>query len=246
MATGAATGNMSNQTAHHKPSPEHIDTAPVSMAAEDILVTLAGRALSLATNHNRRIMIGIAGGPGSGKSTMAATLVDMLNEMVPHSAAVMGMDGYHREHAKLVATGDVEQKGAPHTLHAAGFISQIKKLKSTKENVSCPAYSREIEDVVPDAFTIAGNVPIIIVEGNYLLLGHETWSELAGLFDLSVHLSVPRDVVMRRLLARHAEHGLFDQDHINKHVDKVDMANYDLVEAARGRADLVFDVADAR
>lgn len=223
------------------------DVAPPSVAlpAEDILVSIAGQALSLATKKNKRVLIGLVGGPGSGKSTMSNALVGMLNEMVPHSAAVFGMDGFHRRHADLEASGEVGDKGKPHTFDAAAFAKTLARVKTGAVDVSLPIYSREIEDVVDDGMSIPSNVPIIIVEGNYLLLDQGDWSSIKPMLDLSIFLDVARDVVKQRLLKRHAEHGLFSQERNEAHVENVDLANFDLVTRSRDRADQIFFVADA-
>ena len=118
----------------------------------------------------------------------------------------------------------------------------LKKLKTAQQPVSVPGYSRKIEDVVPDAMTIAANVPILIVEGNYLLLDTPPWDEIADLLDLSYFLHVPADLTRARLLKRHAEHGRFEPDWIERHVTEVDMVNYDVVEASAPRADVYVEL----
>ena len=108
--------------------------------------------------------------------------------------------------------------------------------------ISVPGYSRKIEDVVPDAFSIAGNVPILIVEGNYLLLDSSPWNEIAGLLDLSFFLHLSEDITRARLLRRHAEHGRFTPEWIERHVGDVDMVNYSVVESSSDRADVFIEL----
>ncbi len=120
--------------------------------------------------RGQRIAIGIAGGPGVGKSTLAAELVTMLDAVHPGSAALVPMDGFHMKHAKLEAMGQTDYKGAPHTFEGAAFVSFLHHLKHATGPVSGPGYSRKIEDTVDDAFTVQPEARILIVEGNYLLL----------------------------------------------------------------------------
>lgn len=222
-----------------------VASSAIELPAEDILVSIAGQALSIATQEKRRVLIGLTGGPGSGKSTMTDALVGMLNDMVPHSAAALGMDGYHRRHADLVAAGEVDEKGKPHTFDAAGFADALTRVKSTDQDIWLPTYSREIEDVVDDGQMIAGNVPIIVVEGIYLLLDQGDWASVLPLLDLAVFLDVDRDVIIKRLLKRHAEHGLFSEERNKRHIENVDMVNFDLVTSTRNRAHQIFFVSDA-
>jgi len=211
----------------------------LSATPDDALVALAGHAVALAARRDGRVLFGIAGGPGSGKSTLAAQLVELLNATVPSSAALVPMDGFHLSHAHLVEQGTVAEKGAPHTFDGAGFVALLETLKTAKSAVGLPAYSREIEDVVPDAASIASNVPILVVEGNYLLLERDPWKRVRDLLDYAVFLELEWNVVRARLLTRHDEHGRFTTERNVSHVDGIDRANFELVRTGRGRADLV-------
>ena len=89
-------------------TPERLKLTPQSA-----LSRLVAHGLDMESQAHRRIAIGIAGGPGVGKSTLAAELVTMLNATRPGSAALVPMDGFHMRHAKLEALGTVDHKGAP-------------------------------------------------------------------------------------------------------------------------------------
>lgn len=226
-------------------APDQPTSGPEVIEADegDALATLAGHAIALASDRNRRVLIGLAGGPGSGKSTLATKLVDVLTEAVPGSAALVPMDGFHRRHMDLIAAGTVDAKGAPHTFDAEAFVTFVAQLKRAEAAVSGPSYSREIEDVVPDAFSIAANVPILVIEGNYLLLDDGAWTGVRPLLDYAAFLDVDREVVRARLIKRHAEHGLFSEERNKRHIEQVDLKNFDLVARSSVRADLIFRIA---
>lgn len=211
-------------------------------AALDWLVAQSSETLA---RLDRRVAIGLAGGPGVGKSTLATQLVEALNAANPGSAAYVPMDGFHMLHAKLETLGTVKDKGAPHTFEGGGFADFLAGLKSAAGPVSGPGYSREIEDVVLDAFIVPADVKLLIVEGNYLLLGNAPWWRIKPLLDLAVFVDVPRDKVRARLLKRHAEHGLFTAERNREHVDRVDLGNYDTVLRSKGRADVVVELVTA-
>lgn len=205
-------------------------------------------ALSLLVVHiqrmhskaeGRRIAVGITGGPGSGKSTLAREIVTMLNATHPGAAALVPMDGFHMRHSKLEAMGQVDYKGAPHTFEGADFVSFLHHLKHATKAVSGPGYSRKIEDVVDNAFTIQPDVTMLIVEGNYLLLTDGPWAGVKPLLDFSVFLDVDRELVKARLLKRHAEEGLFSDERNRAHIERTDMPNFDLVAQSADRADLL-------
>jgi pantothenate kinase len=218
---------------------DNVADASLKLTPEDAVRFLVERIGRLAARSEGRIAIGLAGGPGVGKSTMAAQIVDALNLADPGAAALVPMDGFHMRHRKLEELGTVKDKGAAHTFEGEAFVQFLAQLKAAKGPVSGPGYSRKIEDVVEDAFTIGAAAKILVVEGNYLLLAEAPWSGVRPLLDLSAFIEVPRDKVRTRLLKRHAAEGLFTEARNLEHVERVDLANYDKVAGSRGWADLV-------
>lgn len=215
----------------------------LSLTPEEALTFLVQQAQALPAD--RRVLIGIAGGPGVGKSTLAGELVAALNASAP-VATYVPMDGFHMRHAKLEALGTVADKGMPHTFEGEAFVQFLERVKTASNDVVGPGYSRAIEDVVQDAFIIKAESRLIVVEGNYLLLGESPWGKIVSLLDLAVFIDVPRNMVHTRLLKRHAAHGLFTEARNRAHVERVDLANYDLVRRSRARAGIAIDlVTDA-
>ena len=217
--------------------PEHLLLTP-----QQALSRLVPHILEMESAAHHRIAIGLAGGPGTGKSTLAAELVTMLNAVRPGSAALVPMDGFHMRHAKLEAMGQVDYKGAPHTFEGADFVSFLHHLKASTGDVSGPLYSRKIEDVVDDAFIVGADVRVLIVEGNYLLLTEGPWAGVKPLLDYAVFIDVPRDLVKARLLRRHGEEGLFTEERNRAHIERNDLPNYDLVCLSQERADVVISM----
>jgi pantothenate kinase len=220
---------------------DQIDQQTLRLAPAEALAFLTAHAKPLASG-NQRVALGITGGPGVGKSTLAAELVAALNAETPGRAAYVPMDGFHMKHEKLVALGTDKDKGMPHTFEGAAFAEFLERLKAATDPVSGPGYSRKIEDVVEDAFTVDAGARLLVAEGNYLLLATAPWWRLRPLLELAVFIDVPRETVRARLLKRHAEEGLFTEERNREHVERVDLANYDLVQRSRARADIVIDL----
>ena len=217
----------------------------LALTPQQALSRLVPHILALQSAAHHRIAIGLAGGPGTGKSTLAAELVTMVNATHPGSAALVPMDGFHMKHSKLEGLGQVDYKGAPHTFEGAAFVSFLHHLKHATEPVSGPGYSRKIEDTIENAFTVQPELKTLIVEGNYLLLTEGPWAGIRPLLDYAIFLDVPRDLVKARLLKRHAEEGLFTEERNRAHIERNDLPNYDLVQQSQDRADVVIalDVA---
>ena len=207
------------------------------LTPEAALELLHREAEALLALPGRRAL-GIAGGPGVGKSTLAQKLVADLGPV----AAYVPMDGFHMKHAKLEALGTVADKGAPHTFEAGDFANFLIALKAATGPMSGPGYSRKIEDVVEDAFTVPAETRLLVVEGNYLLLATAPWWRVKPLIDRAVFISVPRELVRARLMKRHAEEGLFTEERNRAHIERTDLPNYDLVVRSKPRADIAIEL----
>ncbi len=213
-----------------------MDTEPTSLSLtpDEAFALLRAEAAGLLARPGRSVL-GIAGGPGTGKSTIAVKLAEALGP----EAAYVPMDGFHMKHAKLEGLGTAADKGMPHTFEGAAFADFLTALKAASGPMSGPGYSRKIEDVVEDAFTVPGDTRLLVVEGNYLLLATAPWWRVRPLLDRAVYLEIPREMVRARLMQRHAEEGLFTEERNRAHIERVDLPNYDLVVRNRARADVI-------
>lgn len=190
-------------------------------------IDIAGLADLLAekAKGGGRVVAALAGAPGSGKSTVAERLCDALNAKAAGLAAVLPMDGYHYDDLHLVPAGLRPRKGAPDTFDVGGLLHTLKRIRARDEDfVAVPVFDRDIEIARAGARMISADVPVIIVEGNYLLLGQEPWSRLRPLFDVAVLVDVPEPVLRARLTARWKHYDL-TPDEIAWKLDGNDLPN---------------------
>jgi pantothenate kinase len=156
-----------------------------------------------------RFLVAIAGPPGSGKSTLAERLLELLAEA---PAALVAMDGFHFDNQVLKERGLLERKGAPETFDFDGFKSMLQRLKSLSDDIAVPLFDREADLARAGAAVVKAGDRIVVVEGNYLLLDEAPWNELAGLFDYTVFLDVPRGALAHRLVQRWIDHGMPEEE----------------------------------
>lgn len=200
------------------------------MTAPTIDIDALADLLVARAAGGRRVIAALAGAPGSGKSTVADTLAERLNSHAPNShapdmAAVLPMDGYHYDDLHLVPAGLRPRKGAPDTFDVGGLYHTLHRIRARDEDfVAVPVFDRDIEIARAGARLIPAAVPVIIVEGNYLLLGRSPWSRLRPLFDVAVLVDVPEPVLRARLAARWAHYNL-TADEIAWKLDGNDLPN---------------------
>lgn len=195
---------------------------------------LVDRARSLAGTGQRRIL-GITGAPGSGKGTVAATLLAELDS----SAVLVPMDGFHLAEAELRRLGRRDRKGAPDTFDAAGYVALLRRLRVPEsETVYAPEFHRDVEESYAGAIAVAPDVPLVITEGNYLLLDTGPWSAVRGLLDEAWFLAPGEETRLARLVARHAHYGKTQQQ-AREWVRDSDERNTAVIAPTHRRADLV-------
>jgi pantothenate kinase len=196
---------------------------------EAALVDRAGR---LAAAGGRRVL-GIAGPPGAGKSTLAGRLVAALG---PDVARLVGMDGFHYAQAELVRLGRADRKGAPDTFDADGFAALLERLRgSDDEVVYAPLFRREIEEPIACAVPVPREVPLVVTEGNYLLL----WERVRPLLDECWYIAAADEPArVERLIGRHVAFGRTPEA-AREWVLRSDERNAAVIATTRERADLV-------
>ncbi len=207
---------------------------PVLRVPEADLSALVARARRLLAQGRRRLL-GLAGAPGVGKSTVAARLVAAL----AGAAVLVPMDGFHLAEAELHRLGRHARKGAPDTFDAAGYVALLRRLRHpAPETVYAPRFDRGLEEPIAGAIPVPPELPLVVTEGNYLLVPAAPWGEVRALLDEVWYLERDEQVRLDRLIARHVAHGRSRAEAAAR-ARGSDQRNAELIATTRHRADLI-------
>jgi pantothenate kinase len=210
------------------------------VSSHPILIAGARAAIEPFRTGGNRVLVGIAGAPAAGKSTLATSLAtDYVATDGADAAVAVGMDGFHLANSELARLGHSARKGAPETFDAYGFVALLRRLRARDEPVVyAPVYSRTVHESIGSAVPVHQRVGLVVIEGNYLLLAAEPWNRVRELVDLVIYLDTPTGVRVPSLLRRQRSRGL-DRDAAYDWVYRSDEANADLVAITRERADVI-------
>jgi len=202
-------------------------------------VTLPAEALARVEAllaQGRRVILGIAAGPGAGKSTLAQALQQHFSA---HSQ-YLPMDGFHLANRELERLGLRHCKGAPQTFDSAGYVHLLQRIRAQQagDTVYAPDFDRALEESIAGSIPIHADKPLVITEGNYLLLEEGPWAHVRALLDEAWYLDLDPGVRHTRLLERHMRYGRSEQAARNW-IASTDEPNAVRIDAIQHRADWV-------
>jgi pantothenate kinase len=197
---------------------------------------LAARVAALSANSARRVLVGIAGAPGSGKSALAEAVTVRLGGFP--TVAHVPMDGFHLADVELARLGRADRKGAPDTFDVGGYAALLARI-AAGEAVWAPGFERILEQPIAQAIPVPESTRIVISEGNYLLLPQ--WQAVRQHFAEIWYCRLDERVRVARLVARHVQFGKAPQD-AQRWVQRSDQRNAQVVAATEPEADLVVDL----
>lgn len=200
------------------------------------LSALVARVRALADRADgRRVVVGITGSPGAGKTTLALRLVDALGPDAVH----LPMDGYHLANATLDALGRHDRKGALDTFDGWGYLSLLRRLHDEQDHtVYAPSFRREVDEPVAAEIAVEPHHRVVVTEGNYLLVDDGPWARIRDVLDEAWYCDAAGDERERRLVDRHTRHGR-TVEAATAWATEVDGRNAVVIEATITRADLV-------
>ena len=177
------------------------------------------------------LIIGIAGGTGSGKTT----LVDRLKEQFGDDISVLAHDSYYAEHHDLT----LEERRALNYDHPAAFdtdrmIQDLEDLKAGK-TVQVPVYDYTVHDRLEETREISPN-KVILVEG-ILIFDNKA---LRDLLDIKLFVDTDADVrILRRIHRDVTERGRTLDTVMEQYLKTVKPMHEQFVEPSKRYADII-------
>ncbi|XP_021770256.1 putative uridine kinase C227.14 [Chenopodium quinoa] len=225
---------------------------------DEVYEALAHRLLPTAavtSNPNFKYIVGLAGPPGAGKSTVAHEVAQRINKAWPQKspsmdeqvgspdvAIVLPMDGFHLYRSELDAMEDPKEaharRGAPWTFDPAKLLKCLQTLRS-QGSVCAPSFDHGVGDPIKDDIFVSLQHKVVIVEGNYLLLDEKVWKDISSMFDEKWFIDVNLDTSMQRVLKRHMSKSGRSYDEAKWRIDYNDRPNAEMIMKSKKNADLL-------
>lgn len=198
----------------------------------DIAEIIADHQFGPAAGETRPLFIAIAGGSGSGKTTIARSVVDLVGR---DKVVYLQQDSYYRDQPHL----SFEERAQinydhPDSLELELLVKHLDELRSG-EAIEKPVYDFELHMRTAETYAIAAQ-PVVIVEGILLLSD----PELRKRFDVRVYIDTDADVrLMRRIQRDMVDRGRSIESVLAQYEKTVRPMHLQFVEPSKRYADII-------
>ena len=177
------------------------------------------------------IVIGIAGGTGSGKSTIIKKIKEQFNDAV----TILSHDYYYKAHDDLTYEERTKLNyDHPNAFDTDLMVEHIKALKRG-EFVERPSYDFSVHNRRKETVTVVPS-KVIIVEGILIFVNFV----FLDMFDIKVFVDTDADVrIIRRILRDVKERGRTLESVINQYLTTVKLMHEQFVEPSKKNADII-------
>lgn len=177
------------------------------------------------------IVIGIAGGTGSGKST----LIQNIKKQFSDEITILSHDFYYKAHDNMTYAQRCELNyDHPDAFDTDLMIKHVKQLKQWQE-IQRPVYDFTIHNRVDETVTVKPS-KVVVVEGILIFENQQ----LLDLCDMKVFVDTDADVrIIRRILRDVKERGRTLESVVNQYLTTVKLMHEQFVEPSKKKADII-------
>lgn len=178
------------------------------------------------------ILLGIAGGTGSGKTTLADKLIDSFGD---DEVSVLRHDNYYKRHDEMCYDERAKLNyDHPNAFDTELLCEHIKMLKEGK-SIEMPVYDYTIHNR-SDETVVVNPAPVILLEG-ILIFAEQS---LCDLMDIKVFVDTDADVrILRRIIRDVKERERSLDSVIDQYLTTVKPMHEQFVEPSKRRADII-------
>ncbi len=182
--------------------------------------------------EKRSVIVGVAGGTGSGKTTIARTIYE---ELGPDKVAYIPHDAYYYDLSHLPPEDRAKRNyDHPDSLETSLLIAHLKQLREGKA-VEIPVYDFATHTRRPETRRVEPR-PIILVEGILIFVE----PELRDLMDIKIYVDTDPDIrFIRRLVRDINERGRTMESVIRQYLETVRVMHLEFVEPSKRYADII-------
>ena len=222
-----------------------IDTSLLSSNQQEFYKKLFVDMLMLYFSKGKhRMVFGLAGPTGSGKSVIAALFQEFAKQLhLPFAFQVLGIDAFHHRNSFLESHSDSEgivlkeRKGRYDTYDVPKLLTVLHAFKDG-ETVSLPEYSRRIHNPIEDSTTVSNENALLLLEGLWLFHDRNKWEQVALLLDYKIFVEADKEKVKDMVVRRH-ERGGRSTEAATQYYETVDASNFNLIMPTKEKADKV-------
>jgi pantothenate kinase len=217
---------------------EHRDEVQPAALVAELLATLS------AARYRGRMLLGLTGAPGAGKSTLARYLVAEVNRVIgAGSASYAPMDGFHLSNSQLDRLGLRHRKGSPPSFDVRGYLALLGRLATDRfHDIYAPDFDRVLDEPVAARHLVTPSTRLVVTEGNYLAADAPGWTEARGLLHEVWYLDAADELRAERLTNRQLAGGR-DLEAARAWVTENDQPNGEYVKLSRARCTRTVRVA---
>lgn len=215
-----------------------IDISGFTDQQKTFYLNLFWKTVAIFNDSNKsRVIIGIAGPTGAGKSVVAVLFQELAKQAsLPFAFDSITIDAYHFPNSFLYShfSGGAplkQVKGRFDTYDVPALIKDLQAFVAGK-TVSFPAYSRKLHDPVSNSILVQANATLLIVEGLWLLSEVGGWDQVRPLLDYSYFIDSDKERTRPAVIKRHMTGGRTFED-ASIYYEAVDAKNSNLTLQTR-------------